>query len=75
MPALLPSARVCLSQSAQAGHTHDFAGALTPDRGTLRAKDVRIALGIGIEPKDTEGIRATLRRLVNRQILTETQPS
>ena len=46
----------------------------TPDRGGLRAKDVCQALGIGTEPKDTEGIRAKLKRLVNRQILTETQP-
>jgi hypothetical protein len=29
---------------------------------------------IGTEPKDTEGIRAKLKRLVNRQILTESQP-
>ena len=46
----------------------------TPDRGALRAKDVCLALGIGTEPKDTEGIRAKLKRLVNRHILTETQP-
>jgi len=46
----------------------------TPDRGALRAKDVCLALGIGTEPKDTEGIRAKLKRLANRQILTETQP-
>jgi hypothetical protein len=46
----------------------------TPDRGPLRAKDVCLALGIGSEPKDTEGIRAKLKRLVNRQILTEAQP-
>jgi hypothetical protein len=46
----------------------------TPDRGALRAKDVCRALGIGTEPKDTEGVRAKLKRLVNRQILTETQP-
>ncbi|MEU4245722.1 hypothetical protein [Actinoplanes sp. NPDC026619] len=46
----------------------------TADRGTLRAKDVCCALGIGTEPKDTEGIRAKLKRLVNRRILTETQP-
>ncbi|MCM4078276.1 hypothetical protein [Paractinoplanes hotanensis] len=44
------------------------------DRGALRAKDVCLALGIGTEPKDTEGIRAKLKRLVNRQILTESQP-
>ena len=46
----------------------------TPGRGALRAKDVCVALGIGTEPKDTEGIRAKLKRLVNRQILTESQP-
>jgi hypothetical protein len=46
----------------------------TADRGALRAKDVCLALGIGTEPKDTEGIRAKLKRLVNRHILTETQP-
>jgi hypothetical protein len=46
----------------------------TPDRGALRAKDVCLALGIGTEPKDTEGIRAKPKRLVNRQILTENQP-
>lgn len=46
----------------------------TPDRGGLRAKDVCRALGIGTEPKDTEGIRAKLKRLVNRHILTETEP-
>lgn len=46
----------------------------TADRGGLRARDVCLALGIGTEPKDTECIRAKLKRLVNRQILTETQP-
>jgi len=45
-----------------------------PDRGGLRAKDVCLALGIGTEPQDTEGIRAKLKRLVNHQVLTETQP-
>jgi hypothetical protein len=35
---------------------------------------VYLALSIGTEPKDTEGIRAKLKRLVNRQILTETPP-
>jgi hypothetical protein len=39
-----------------------------------RAKDVCHALGIGVTPKETEGIRAKLKRLVNRHILTETQP-
>lgn len=40
----------------------------------MRAKDVCLALGVGTAPKDTEGLRAKLKRLVARQILTETQP-
>jgi hypothetical protein len=48
--------------------------AFTPDGPGLRAKDVCRALGIGTEPKDTEGIRAKFKRLTNRQILTETEP-
>lgn len=45
-----------------------------PDGSGMRAKDVCLALGTGVTPKDTEGIRAKLKRLVNRQILTETEP-
>ena len=48
--------------------------AFTPSGPGLPAKDVCRALGIGTEPKDTEGIRAKLKRLTNRQILTETEP-
>jgi hypothetical protein len=40
----------------------------------MRAKHVCRALDIGVIPKETEGIRAKLKRLVNRQILTETEP-
>ena len=40
----------------------------------IRAKDVCLALGLGTAPKDTEGLRAKLKRLVARQILIETQP-
>lgn len=40
----------------------------------MRAKDVCLALGIGVAPRDTEGIRAKLKRLVARQILVETEP-
>jgi hypothetical protein len=39
----------------------------------MRAKDVCHALGIGTEPKDTEGVRAKLKRLVKRRILIEPQ--
>jgi hypothetical protein len=46
----------------------------TFDGPGLRAKDVCLALGIGTEPKDTEGVRAKLKRLVNRGLLTETTP-
>ena len=41
---------------------------------TMRAQDVCHVLGIGTEPKDTEGVRAKLKRLVKRRILTEPQP-
>lgn len=40
----------------------------------MRAKDVCLALDIGVTAKDTEGIRAKLKRLVTRQILTEAEP-
>jgi hypothetical protein len=30
--------------------------------------------GLGTEPKDTEGIRAKLKHLVKRRILTEAEP-
>jgi hypothetical protein len=42
--------------------------------GGLRAKDVCLALGVGTTAKDTEGLRAKLKRLVTRQILLETEP-
>jgi hypothetical protein len=45
-----------------------------PTSGGMRAKDVCQALGLGTTAKDTEGTRAKLKRLVNRQILTETEP-
>lgn len=46
----------------------------TGDGGPMRAKDVCHALGLGTEPKDTEGIRAKLKRLVKRRHLTESEP-
>lgn len=46
----------------------------TGDSGAMRAKDVCHALSLGIEPKDTEGVRAKLKRLVKRRILTEDEP-
>jgi hypothetical protein len=40
----------------------------------MRAKDVCLALGVGVTAKDTEGVRAKLKRLVARHILAETEP-
>jgi hypothetical protein len=40
----------------------------------MRAKDVCLALDIEPLPKHVEGARAKLKRLVSRNILTETQP-
>jgi hypothetical protein len=50
-----------------------IAAVQTGDGGAMRAKDVRHVLGLGTEPKDTEGIRAKLKRLVKRRVLTETE--
>lgn len=44
-----------------------FHGATAP----MRAKDICQALGTGTTAKDTENLRAKLKRLVARQILTE----
>jgi hypothetical protein len=46
----------------------------TTTTGAMRAKDVCLALGLGTAPKDTEGLRAKLKRLVARQVLIETEP-
>jgi hypothetical protein len=46
----------------------------TGDNAAMRAKDVCHALGLGLEPKDTEGVRAKLKRLVKRRQLTEAEP-
>jgi hypothetical protein len=40
----------------------------------LHAKDVCRALGLGTEPRHTEGTRAKLKRLVSRGVLDEPQP-
>ncbi|GAA3733891.1 hypothetical protein GCM10022225_15250 [Plantactinospora mayteni] len=39
----------------------------------MRAKDICRALGTGTTRKNTEGLRAKLKRLVARQILTEAE--
>ncbi|CAM5355005.1 hypothetical protein [Streptomyces hirsutus] len=40
----------------------------------MRARDLCQALGLPILPKNTEGIRSKLKRLVSRGILTEAEP-
>ena len=45
------------------------------DTGTpMRARDICEALDLPILPKNTEGIRSKLKRLVTRGILTEPEP-
>ncbi|WP_433347592.1 hypothetical protein [Micromonospora sp. CA-111912] len=39
----------------------------------MRSKDICHALGTGTTAKDTENLRAKLKRLVARQILTESE--
>jgi hypothetical protein len=46
----------------------------TTDHSGLRAKDICHALGIGTAAKDIEGLRAKLKRLVARGVLTEAEP-
>ena len=40
----------------------------------MRAKDICLAIGVEPSPKHVEGTRAKLKRMVNRQILTEDKP-
>jgi hypothetical protein len=40
----------------------------------MRAKEICRALGVGTTANDTESLRAKLKRLVARQILTEPEP-
>jgi hypothetical protein len=47
-----------------------FAAAEQP----LRAKEICRALGVGVTANHTESLRAKLKRLVNRGVLTEDQP-
>jgi hypothetical protein len=42
--------------------------------GGMRAKEICRALGAGTTANDTESLRAKLKRLVARQILTEPEP-
>jgi hypothetical protein len=48
--------------------------AFTEAAGPLRCKDVCAAVGLGMEAKHVEGMRSKLKRLVEREILAETEP-
>ena len=48
--------------------------ALADFQRPLRARDLCLALDLPILPKNTEGIRSKLKRLVSRGILIETEP-
>ncbi|MEC4021087.1 hypothetical protein [Streptomyces sp. H27-D2] len=48
--------------------------ALADTGGPMRARDICEALDLPILPKNTEGIRSKLKRLVTRGILTEPEP-
>jgi hypothetical protein len=50
---------------------HDILAAIEPATEGLRAKDICEALGTGTEPRHIEGIRAKLKRLVSRGLLSE----
>jgi hypothetical protein len=40
----------------------------------MRARDICVAVGVDPSPKHVEGARARLKRLVSREILTESEP-
>ncbi|MET7951249.1 hypothetical protein [Micromonospora sp. NPDC005324] len=40
----------------------------------MRAKGICLALGVEPSPKNVEGTRAKLKRMVNRHVLTEDEP-
>ncbi|PJN32395.1 hypothetical protein CG747_42660 [Streptomyces sp. CB02959] len=54
--------------------SHEILAAFEKADGALRAKDVCQALDTGKEPRHVDGIRAKLKRLVSRGILTEPEP-
>jgi hypothetical protein len=71
------------SSAGRASHTDDvpdhpaYQQILTTFADTgkpLRARDLCQALDLPIVPKNTEGIRSKLKRLVTRGILTEPEP-
>jgi len=65
-----PSADATLARTAYQQILAVFAGA---EHG-LRAKDICHALGVGTTANHTESLRAKLKRLVARGVLTETEP-
>ncbi|GHC65691.1 hypothetical protein RFN57_31065 [Streptomyces violaceochromogenes] len=53
---------------------HQILTAFAATGKPLRARDLCQALDLPIVPKNTEGIRSKLKRLVTRGILTEPEP-
>ncbi|KOU36463.1 hypothetical protein ADK54_33560 [Streptomyces sp. WM6378] len=53
---------------------HQILTALTDSGRPMRARDLCQALDLPILPKNTEGIRSKLKRLVSRGILIEPEP-
>jgi hypothetical protein len=48
--------------------------ALTESPGPVRAKDLCHRLDLGLEPKNIEGMRSKLKRLVSRGLAVESEP-
>ncbi|MFE7115537.1 hypothetical protein ACFU99_08955 [Streptomyces sp. NPDC057654] len=53
---------------------HQILALFENDEHGLRARDICEALGTGTENRNVEGVRAKLKRLVSRRILTEPEP-
>ncbi|WP_310729431.1 hypothetical protein [Streptomyces sp. N2A] len=60
-------------ESLPAGYS-EIQAAIEKAKEGLRARDVCQTLGLGAEPRHTEGTRAKLKRLVSRGILAEPEP-
>ncbi|MEV0633912.1 hypothetical protein AB0I77_02830 [Streptomyces sp. NPDC050619] len=53
---------------------HEILALFEQNSDGLRAREVCRTLGTGTEPRHTESMRAKLKRLANRGILTESEP-
>lgn len=69
--AALPAVRACSPELPEQPDYTRILAVFNEETGTLRAKAVAQALGHELLPKNVEGTRAKLKRLVKLDVLTE----